>query len=457
MDGSDIYKAANSIRLGSLRAVSTSSLRNESTSAWSISGMDIFSKSSREEDDEEALKWASLEKLPTFDRLKKGLLFGSTGPSIEVNVDNLGTNDRRQLLDRLVKVADEDNEKFLLKLRARLDRVGIGLPTIEVKFEHVTVEADVNTGSRALPSFINFHIDLLEGLLSALHLLPNSKRHITILDDVSGVIKPKRMTLLLGPPSSGKTTLLLSLAGKLAKKLTISGKVTYNGHELHEFVPERTSAYISQHDVHIGQMTVRETLAFSARCQGVGSRYEMLAELSRRERDAKIKPDPDLDIYMKAAATKGQEASVVTDYTLKLLGLDICADTMVGDQMKRGISGGQKKRMTTGEMIVGPSKVLLMDEISTGLDSSTTFQIVKSLKEFVHILEGTAVISLLQPAPETYDLFDDIILMTDGKIVYQGPREHVLDFFESMGFRCPEGKGVADFLQELSIPISFPL
>ncbi|GJS20326.1 putative reverse transcriptase domain-containing protein [Tanacetum coccineum] len=317
MDGSDIYKAANSIRLGSLRAVSTSSLRNESTSAWSISGMDIFSKSSREEDDEEALKWASLEKLPTFDRLKKGLLFGSTGPSIEVNVDNLGTNDRRQLLDRLVKVADEDNEKFLLKLRARLDRVGIGLPTIEVKFEHVTVEADVNTGSRALPSFINFHIDLLEGLLSALHLLPNSKRHITILDDVSGVIKPKRMTLLLGPPSSGKTTLLLSLAGKLAKELTISGKVTYNGHELHEFVPERTSAYISQHDVHIGQMTVRETLAFSARCQGVGSRYEMLAELSRRERDAKIKPDPDLDIYMKAAATKGQEASVVTDYTLK--------------------------------------------------------------------------------------------------------------------------------------------
>nr|GFA98364.1 pleiotropic drug resistance protein 1-like [Tanacetum cinerariifolium] len=156
----------------------------------------------------------------------------------------------------------------------------------------------------------------------------------------------------LGPPSSGKTTLLLSLAGKLAKELTISGKVTYNGHELHE-----------------------------------------------------------------AAATKGQEASVVTDYTLKLLGLDICADTMVGDQVKRGISGGQKKRMTTGEMIVGPSKVLLMDEISTGLDSSTTFQIVKSLKEFVHILEGTAVISLLQPAPETYDLFDDIMLMTDGKIV----------------------------------------
>ncbi|KAI3716295.1 hypothetical protein L6452_23532 [Arctium lappa] len=452
MDGSDIYRASSGIRLGSLRANSgrLGSLRASSTSGWRNSAMDVFSKSSREENDEEALKWAALEKLPTFDRLKKGLLFGSTGPSNEIDIDNLGIAERKRLLDRLVNAADEDNEKFLLRLRNRIDRVGIELPTIEVKFEHLTVEADINTGSRALPSFINFFLDFAEVFLSFFRVLPNMKKHIMILDDVSGIIKPGKMTLLLGPPSSGKTTLLLSLAGALAKELKMSGKVTYNGHELHEFVPERTSAYISQNDVHIGEMTVRETLAFSARCQGVGSRYEMLAELSRREKNANIKPDPDIDIYMKAAATEGQEANVVTDYTLKILGLDVCADTLVGDRMIRGISGGQKKRVTTGEMIVGPSKVLLMDEISTGLDSSTTFQIVNSLKQYVHILEGTAIISLLQPAPETYDLFDDIILLSDGKIVYQGPRENVLEFFESMGFKCPERKGVADFLQEVT-------
>ena len=101
-------------------------------------------------------------------------------------------------------------------------------------------------------------------------------------------------------------------------------------------------------------------------------------------------------------------------------------------------------------MLVGPSKALFMDEISTGLDSSTTYQIVNCLKQTIHILHGTAVISLLQPAPETYNLFDDIILLSDGQIVYQGPREDVLEFFESMGFRCPERKGVADFLQEVS-------
>lgn len=104
-------------------------------------------------------------------------------------------------------------------------------------------------------------------------------------------------------------------------------------------------------------------------------------------------------------------------------------------------------------MLVGPAKAFFMDEISTGLDSSTTFQIVNSVKQSVHILKGTAVISLLQPAPETYQLFDDIILLSDGRIVYQGPRENVLEFFDSLGFKCPDRKGVADFLQEVNFLI----
>ncbi|KAM7480400.1 hypothetical protein LguiA_028613 [Lonicera macranthoides] len=438
MDGSNIYKASSSMRINS-------------SSIWRNNGIEVFSRSSRDEDDEEALKWASLEKLPTFDRLKKGLLLGSMGaPASEVDIENLGIHERQRLMERLVKVAEEDNEKFLLKLRNRIDTVGIDLPTIEVRYEHLSVDAEAYVGGRSLPTFLNFHTNILEGFLNYLHILPSRKKQISILHDVSGIIKPCRMTLLLGPPSSGKTTLLLALAGKLDPDLKCSGRVTYNGHGMNEFVPQRTAAYISQHDLHIGEMTVRETLAFSARCQGVGSRYEMLAELSRREKEANIKPDPDVDVYMKAAATEGQEASVVTDYVLKVLGLDICSDTMVGDEMIRGISGGQRKRVTTGEMLVGPSKALFMDEISTGLDSSTTFSIVNSLRQYVHILEGTAVISLLQPAPETYNLFDDIILISDGLIVYQGAREHVLEFFESMGFKCPERKGVADFLQEVT-------
>ncbi|CAJ2632869.1 unnamed protein product [Trifolium pratense] len=427
------------------------SFRIDSSSIWrNTDAAEIFSNSFHQEDDEDALKWAAIQKLPTFARLRKGLLTSLQGEATEIDIENLGLQERRDLLERLVRLAEKDNEEFLLKLKNRIDRVGIDLPTIEVRFDHLNIEAEAHVGSRSLPTFTNSMVNIVEGLLNSLHVLPSRKQQLNILKDVSGIIKPSRMTLLLGPPSSGKTTLLLALAGKLDPKLKFSGKVTYNGHEMNEFVPQRTAAYVDQHDLHIGEMTVRETLAFSARVQGVGPRYDLLAELSRREKHANIMPDPDIDVYMKAIATEGQKANLITDYVLRILGLEICADTVVGNAMLRGISGGQKKRVTTGEMLVGPYKALFMDEISTGLDSSTTFQIVNSMKHYVHILKGTVVISLLQPPPETYNLFDDIILLSDSHIIYQGPREHVLEFFESIGFKCPNRKGVADFLQEVT-------
>ncbi|XP_058112277.1 pleiotropic drug resistance protein 1-like isoform X2 [Magnolia sinica] len=350
---------------------SVSSMRRNSSSIWRNATTNVFSRSHHEEDDEEALKWAALEKLPTYDRLRKGILTVAPGDLREVDIQSLGTQERKILMDRLIKVAEEDNEKFLLKLRNRIDQVGIELPTIEVRFEHLNIDAEAYIGSRALPTFLNFITNIVEGFLNCIHILPSRKRPLSILHDVSGIIKPSRLTLLLGPPGAGKTTLLLALAGKL---------------------------------------------------------------------------DPDL----KAAALPGEEASVVTDYIIKILGLEVCADTLVGDEMLRGISGGQRKRVTTGEMLVGPARALFMDEISTGLDSSTTFQIMNALRQSIHILNLTAIISLLQPAPETYDLFDDVILLSEGQIVYQGPRENVLEFFESMGFKCPERKGVADFLQEVT-------
>ena len=80
---------------------------------------------------------------------------------------------------------------------------------------------------------------------------------------------------------------------------------------------------------------------------------------------------------------------------------------------------------TAGEITVGGKKVLFMDEISTGLDSATTFLITKCLSNFCHIMEGTLLVALLQPAPETYNLFDDVMLLSQGRIVFHGPREEV--------------------------------
>ncbi|XP_031487459.1 ABC transporter G family member 42-like [Nymphaea colorata] len=428
-------------------------------------GEDAFLGSSRSrrsrnvDDDEEALRWAALEKLPTYDRLRTSIIKsfveeqqGEAKKVVhkEVDVRKLGMAEKQEFIERLFRVAEEDNERFLRKFRHRIDRVGIELPTVEVRFENLTIQAQCHLGSRALPTLWNTTIDVAEFALGMVGIKFSKATTLTILKDVSGIIRPSRMTLLLGPPSSGKTTLLKALAGKLDSSLKVKGEISYNGHKLKEFVPQKTSAYISQHDVHIGEMTVKETLDFSASCQGVGARYDLLSELARREKEQGIHPEPEVDLFMKATAMKGVESSLQTDYTIKILGLDICRDTLVGDAMHRGISGGQKKRVTTGEMIVGPTKTLFMDEISTGLDSSTTYQIVKCLQQIVHLTEGTIFMSLLQPAPETFDLFDDIILLSEGQIVYQGPRDHVLEFFESCGFRCPERKGTADFLQEVT-------
>ncbi|KAH7652111.1 Monosaccharide-transporting ATPase protein [Dioscorea alata] len=425
------------------------SLRQSSISNWRDSSAIFSSRTSQVEDDEEALLWAAIEKLPTYDRLRRAILpSGSQGRPTEFDVQDLSNQDRDTLIKRLLH-ASNDNQEFLLKLRDRLDRVGLDLPTIEIRFESLKLQVEAHLGSRALPTILNFLTNILESIANRLHILPSQKKTVTILQETSGIIKPNRLTLLLGPPGSGKTTLLLALAGRLSPDIKVSGKVSYNGHGMNEFVPQRTAAYVSQYDLHIGELTVRETLAFSARCQGSGSIHEMIAELSRREATAGIKPDPDIDAFLKAAAIKGQNGNVFVDYILKMLGLDVCADTFVGDQMIRGISGGQRRRVTTGEMLVGPARALMMDEISTGLDSSTTYQIVNSIKQSIHILNETAVISLLQPAPETYNLFDDVILLSEGQIAYHGPREHVLNFFESMGFKCPDRKSVPDFLQEV--------
>ncbi|KAG5607800.1 hypothetical protein H5410_029292 [Solanum commersonii] len=436
------------------------------TEVLTAPGGDVFQRNGRETDDEDELKWAAIERLPTYDRLRKGILKQTLddGKIVhqEVDVTNLGLQDKKQLMESILRIVEEDNERFLLRLRDRTDRVGIDIPKIEVRYEHLSIEGDTYDGSRALPTLWNATINFVEvlfpfnnyidseGALEKIKLVPSKKRAVKILRDVSGIVKPSRMILLLGPPGGGKTTLLKSLAGVPDKDLRVAGKISYCGHELSDFIPQRTCAYISQHDLHHGEMTVRETLDFAGRSLGVGTRYDLLTELSRREKELGIKPDPEIDAFMKAIAVAGQESSLVTDYVLKLLGLDICADIVVGDQMRRGISGGQKKRLTTGEMLVGPAKVFFMDEISTGLDSSTTFQIVKYMRQMVHIMDVTMIISLLQPAPETFELFDDIILLSEGRIVYQGPRENVLEFFESVGFKCPERKGIADFLQEVT-------
>ncbi|KAG0495112.1 hypothetical protein HPP92_006106 [Vanilla planifolia] len=432
-------------------APSSSTWMHYGSPIWGHYDVDMFSRS-RESSavaDEEAAVWWELSQRYSSGNDGSGEEGRRNQIHHEVDVRKMGLAERHDFIERILK-EEEDNEAFLKRLRSRIDRAGIILPTVEVRFEKITVNANCYVGSRALPTLINEIANASESILSFLGMRSAQMKEIKILRDVSGIIRPSRMTLLLGPPSSGKTTLLITLAGKLHPSLERKGEVTYNGYKLNEFVPQKTATYISQNDLHAGEMTVKETLEFSARCQGVGDRYALLSELIRREKAQGIIPNHDVDLFMKATSMEGVQSRFQTEYTMRILGLDICCDTVLGDEMRRGISGGQKKRVTTGELIVGPTRTLFMDDISTGLDSSTTNQVVKCLQQVVHLGEATIVMSLLQPAPETFELFDDIILLVEGQIVYQGPREGALIFFESCGFQCPKRKSVPDFLLEVT-------
>ncbi|XP_047054325.1 ABC transporter G family member 35-like [Lolium rigidum] len=287
-------------------------------------------------DDEEALLWEALRRLPTLeerarhaivtleDGSRKVADVGRVGPASAARCSaascapastrtTSGSCSRSGTASTVLLLYEAAAVLALLIFRTQ---VGIVLPTVEVRFEHLNADVEVCVGNRGLPTVLNSITNIFEGAANALHILPSRKRKLPILHGISGIIKPRRMTLLLGPPGSGKTTFLLALAGRLGSDLQVSGKVTYNGHEMGDFVPERTAAYVSQHDLHIGEMTVRETLVFSARCQ----RYlhDLLLELLRREEASNIKPDVDIDVFMKAAALGGREANIVTEYILKV-------------------------------------------------------------------------------------------------------------------------------------------
>ncbi|EEY55297.1 ATP-binding Cassette (ABC) Superfamily [Phytophthora infestans T30-4] len=314
---------------------------------------------------------------------------------------------------------------------SRLERsLGKQLPQVEVRFKNLSLSArvilqDDTTSKSELPTLFNVTKTGLQKMFAKKNMVEKQ-----ILRPVSGVLKPSTMTLVLGQPGSGKSSLMKLLSGRfpVSKSAKVEGEVTYNG--------------ISQesHDNHLPTLSVKETLGFAHACSG--------AELSKTdEQQFVLGSDEENKAAVDAARALRKH---YPDVTIRQLGLENCQNTIVGDAMLRGVSGGERKRVTTGEMAFGNNYVMLMDEISTGLDSAATLDIVSTFRSMAKKLRRTVVISLLQPSPEVFALFDDVMLLNDGYVMYHGPREQALDYFESLGFKCPPNRDVADFLLDLS-------
>eukprot|EP00644_Phytophthora_capsici_P006568 jgi/Phyca11/9314/fgenesh1_pm.PHYCAscaffold_36_\ len=321
--------------------------------------------------------------------------------------------------------------------------LGKALPQMEVRFQDVSISADIVVKDASdlevqLPTLPNEMMKTIHGLVAKKHTV--TKR---ILRGVSGVLKPGTITLVLGQPGSGKSSLMKLLSGRFPKdkNVSIEGEVTYNGTpagDLHKRLPQLVS-YVPQRDKHYPELTVKETLEFAhAACGG---------ELSVRAASHLVNGTPDEN----AEALKAAQALAKfhPDVVIQQLGLDNCQNTIVGDAMLRGVSGGERKRVTTGEMAFGDKYVMLMDEISTGLDSAATFDIITTQRSLAKKFRKTVVISLLQPSPEVFGLFDDVMILNAGHLMYHGPCEQALSYFESLGFKCPPSRDVADFLLDL--------
>ncbi|OQR89249.1 ATP-binding Cassette (ABC) Superfamily [Thraustotheca clavata] len=334
------------------------------------------------------------------------------------------------------------SEVFHASLAAKLEASrGQPMPQVEIRYQDLSISATVAVATKdgnELPTLYNHAKKLVMGLF-------NSKRSINkrILHPMSGVFKPSTITLVLGQPGSGKSTLMKVLCEQFPKQnITMGGTMTYNGENIEQVATKlpQLAVYIDQRDFHYPTLSVQETLEFAHACAGGAQVPEMILKSLQYG-------SPEENAQAKAFIQSLY--NVYPDIVTRQFGLDICKNTIIGNGMLRGVSGGERKRVTIGEMEFGMKMASFMDEISTGLDSAATYDIVKAQKSLAVSLKKTIVISLLQPSPEVFNLFDEVLLLNDGHVMYHGPRALALEYFESLGFQCPPDRDVADFLLDL--------
>jgi len=303
------------------------------------------------------------------------------------------------------------------KVLQEIRKVQPELPKVYIQAENASVRVKVPVKEQGIDN-------VAKAIIRPFKLRKARTKDFDILKNVNVTVEPGSMTLVLAPPGHGRSALLKMLAGQVA---ATEGSVKWNqltkeqGRE-HGVRVEKLVAFVDQVDVHLPLLTVRETFQFA------------------------------VDHAFDPAPHKSDNLNFIhkhkVDMILKQLGLEECADTVVGNELIRGVSGGQRKRVTMGEVMCSDARALFLDEVTSGLDASTAADVFTAMRDWVDILGGSCVAALLQPGPELFQLFDRLILLRDGEIVYSGPREHVLPYFESVGVYCPPQQDTADFLVE---------
>ncbi|KAL8216916.1 hypothetical protein R6Q57_023753 [Mikania cordata] len=231
-----------------------------------------------------------------------------------------------------------------------------------------------------------------------------------LLHGLNGFAEPGRLMAIMGPSGSGKSTLLDSLAGRLAKNVVMTGNILLNGEKKN--LSYGAVAYVTQENVLMGTLSVRETITYSA--------------------------------HLRLPSTMTKEEVVDTiEGTIMEMGLEDCADRLIGNWHLRGISGGEKKRLCIALEILVRPQLLFLDEPTSGLDSAAAFFVAHALRGVAR--DGRTVISSIhQPSSEVFALFDDLFLLSGGETVYFGETKEAIEFFAESGFPCPIKRNPSD-------------
>ncbi|KOM38754.1 hypothetical protein LR48_Vigan03g213600 [Vigna angularis] len=228
-----------------------------------------------------------------------------------------------------------------------------------------------------------------------------------LLKGLNGYAEPNRIMALIGPSGSGKSTLLAALAGILPNNVRMTGNVVLNG-STRRTTGCKDVCYVTQEDYFLGTLTVKETLTYAAR------------------------------LRLPSHTTRNEIEKVVTN-VLAEMGLEDSAESRLGNWHLRGISTGEKRRLSIGIEILTQPHVMFLDEPTSGLDSAASFYVISSLSNIAH--DGRIVIcSIHQPSGEIFNLFDDLVLLAAGEAVYFGQATMAVKFFADAGFPCPTRK-----------------
>jgi ABC-type multidrug transport system ATPase subunit len=235
-----------------------------------------------------------------------------------------------------------------------------------------------------------------------------------ILDGITGIFRPNSLNYLMGPSGAGKSTLLDALAGRLPGKDT-SGSVRVNGIELEGWQFRAIAKYVQQEDVLTPSLTARETLVYAA-------------------------------LFF---TTNYAEAEGRADRALDQLGLQKQRDTRVGNAIIKGLSGGQKRRLSVGVELVAKPKILFLDEPTSGLDSTSAAHVVKALRRISHEEGTTMALTIHQPAQMLMQMSDGLVLLSAGKAAYAGPTSQAITHMTSIGYPLPPTTSTSEYLLDL--------